>query len=602
MKAVQVGLASVIAAVIITLYIANSRRPLLDPGRSASPSTTVTPNTKRIHLQGEPSSYRESHEATEESNGTATEGDARVDRESVPVRVRGRVEDENGHSVPGIALLVATECGGEFAHTESDVSGHFECTIRLKPTNRICNVAIQSASDDPRVIGVTKGVWGGGASALEVRIYCCSQRVRLSGRILYQDLLPVRKGFVRVPGSDKIVLADRFGNYSLEAACPNGVVRLEYGEIEILGEYVVNYRVTGRPGVPSWTAMHGIDLIVQGGTAECTVCVMNASGSAIPRAILRIDGDSHTSSAGDDGCARVVWRGDRPRSLRVSAPGYCDAWVGLPTSSSNQEAVTVVMPTANMLRGRIVDEHGAGAAGVDVNVMRPQSGPTDQFVTRSDDEGWFEIALCGGDPYFVVYAAHAHRGVVVSPMTEAFLEEPIVLRLAKPERIVGVVREVGGSPISRAVVVAFRSDRSESVPYSTFSKENGAFELSVPNSGKYLVAASRQGYVRHELLIAAPGIQDFLLERAGWISGRIVSKSFERSWAYSVRVFQLLHDGREKPLSKDLRFQGMREFAIEIPSALPGESCFVEIALPGKAALRLPAVIRTTPDYGLVVR
>jgi hypothetical protein len=184
-------------------------------------------------------------------------------------------------------------------------------------------------------------------------------------------------------------------------------------------------------------------------------------------------------------------------TVTITASGYKDAVAEAVVPEEGQpKALTVPLKRGAAIRGRVVDDREAPAAGVDVYaeqaVMQVRSS-TDYpsgGSARTGPDGSFVIEGLEAGRYEVV--AEDETGAQARELVEAGSSEEVVLRLQSPGAVEGTVVSSDGTPVAGARVVTFAPGRPMEGERTTDA--SGSFALENLPPGSYRVAASHEKY------------------------------------------------------------------------------------------------------------
>lgn len=195
-----------------------------------------------------------------------------------------------------------------------------------------------------------------------------------------------------------------------------------------------------------------------------------------------------------DGAGLFVAGPAGPAAHRVlaSAPGHGDAAVDLPGVAPSQRAEhVVVLPPPSSVSGHVVDERGQPVAAA--TLVLDGHGPAGhrRREASSDARGRFAFDGLAAGTWTLTASADGHagsRGQRLS-LTERERMDGVEVVLTRGARLVGVVRDVDGQPVSAPIVATTRPWADTATVRQTRSDEHGRFELSAVPGGTTRVRA-----------------------------------------------------------------------------------------------------------------
>lgn len=229
------------------------------------------------------------------------------------------------------------------------------------------------------------------------------------------------------------------------------VVRLATGE-----ERVLTLRaVAGHPLVVAvqdagGTPISGARVEVFRAPAVDTSRLVFRTGAEVPAAELVASADSD-----GEGIARVEAVPAGAMQVWVAAPGWVAARLEVTVPTDGDRVGPVVLRPGLRLRGRVVQEGGAGVAGAQVSGGPGDSVLNEGFAVRCDAEGWWEVGeLDPGEEWVLRASAPGY-----APASRIKLPQPppaiLEITLQRGKRIKGrVVATEGGDPVVGAEVAA----------------------------------------------------------------------------------------------------------------------------------------------------
>lgn len=218
-----------------------------------------------------------------------------------------------------------------------------------------------------------------------------------------------------------------------------------------------------------------------------------------------------------------------PRDLRDSvsvfarAEGFCEASADATIPLVQNIQVDLVLRRGAEVRGHVVDESGAHAAGLDVFIGFSQFAFNRLDATTATDGSFvFPVVPAGAQTLWILEDDHApvrHDFVVEEGASNV---EDIELVLTRGRTISGTVRDVDGSPLGGIYVIGARD-------HETFGKhvetgEDGRFEISGVPAGSFDLEVMARGWVDRTVSFEADDQWPFdvEIEPAGCVRGRVV--------------------------------------------------------------------------------
>ena len=153
----------------------------------------------------------------------------------------------------------------------------------------------------------------------------------------------------------------------------------------------------------------------------------------------------------------------KPQQLQIKKEGYKSTWRRPPAPTEDADAgeFTVVLfrkrLDQRLVRGRVVDEDGAGLAGIEVSWAQTWGGPDKQDAVTSGDDGVFELRFrTDHDTCHVLASAPGWAPAIVRKVSTGSPEEPteVELQLEAAHWLEGEIVDVEGEPVEGARVKA----------------------------------------------------------------------------------------------------------------------------------------------------
>lgn len=304
------------------------------------------------------------------------------------------------------------------------------------------------------------------------------------------------------------------------------------------------------------------ELFLKPGTGlRATVIGLDGKGvaGAMVTAMAVDGGRSFTGAA--DACGTCLWRLDGECRYDVTARDgeRLAETVRIPGRVGGVEEVRVRVLGVAAIDGRVLDPHGAPAAGASVKVTSdPRGGGRRgfEFSAASEEDGTFHLPLPGAGRYWVT-AEHpdwarspvGDFNVMVGNPTQASV------RLAVRAEFQGVVRWKDGPPITGAAVsfetrAVFGAYGWVSEATETSSGEDGTYRLGNVSSEETYAATCVPDATRPFVRMARPGLrpspQHFVFDFAATMGASIdVAINVDAGDAPREVVTRLrLHDGQ----------------------------------------------------------
>lgn len=326
--------------------------------------------------------------------------------------------------------------------------------------------------------------------------------VRLAGRVVDGGGRPVRGASIRVgeadgPWADEVESGGD-GTFALDGV-PRGRLSLE-----VAGDWVLSGAdETAHVVVPEDARAHTVELVVEPGGAIAGRARTRAgdavSGATVVATPSGAD-TSHPKVVRTDAEGRFVVRGLRARTrwvLQARRDDLAPAFVE--DVAAGASSVELVLEGGGAVAGRVVDDRGAAAEGVEIYAHRVErDGP----VTRALREYAFARSGSGGE-YTVGHLAPGHYRVEVRPPTRIGDPAPAprvfdavvhdarttsieTVSVPRAGDIEVVVRVSDGSGAPRAFEVAL-ARRGSSTPQrvGVHAREDGTFRLAPVAPGEY---------------------------------------------------------------------------------------------------------------------
>jgi hypothetical protein len=301
---------------------------------------------------------------------------------------------------------------------------------------------------------------------------------------------------------------DAEGRFSLEG--------LEEGAFHVWAEGAPGVAV--RPEVRAGT--DGVDLWLGGASLDVTVLDEDgapADGARVT-ALCLDHGRLFEALTAEDGRGRLDSLPAGEYHVLVLKEGWFPELTPVRASGARELAVT--LHRARRLAGRVVDGESP-VPGARVVLAAEHR----QLEARTDDQGRFAFDGLRPEVYEVL-AFHGEREAVKGVWLVAGRDAPeVVLDLARPSQLRGVVRDEEGRPIANAVLSATEpfGPRLQRRKLAALADAGGAYRLGPLADGEYTVRAFNEGFLtRSQKWRPGDGPLDFVLQRALLVEGDVV--------------------------------------------------------------------------------
>ena len=232
-----------------------------------------------------------------------------------------------------------------------------------------------------------------------------------------------------------------------------------------------------------------------------------------------------------------------PRELRddvqvfARSEGLCEASASSPVPLEGDLTVDLVLERGAEVRGTVTDPKGQPLAGVELFIGFSQFA-YGRLDATSDDQGTFVFPVVPAGPQILWvlddrYAPFRHDFEVVVGAANV---PDINVALSTGRTIQGVARNTAGSPLEGIRVIGQRNH--EYFGSGTSTDADGEFELKAVPDGAFELEAYGGDYLRKRAAFDADheGSFDIVLERSGWLRGRVVDAATgEPVEAFTVR-------------------------------------------------------------------
>jgi uncharacterized GH25 family protein len=254
------------------------------------------------------------------------------------------------------------------------------------------------------------------------------------------------------------------------------------------------------------------------------------------------------------------------------------------------EDVELKLTRGGTVKGRVLDENGAGIPGANVsaNLERPPGEDQPQFFfanqggssATTDREGGYTLAHLAAGSYGLRAQAKdrmsATRGQVT--VAEERTLEGIDITLGAGEVLSGRVVDGDGNAIAGATIQVFDRDSAQGR-----SDAEGRFTLKGLKAGRFSVNVSKSGFEPQNLQLEVPGKETlFTLVRAGRIAGNVQAKGRESLPGFQIMATRRDASGGISSRSQSYQPDPTGKFEIEV-----GQGTYVLWAMvPGFAPSR----------------
>jgi hypothetical protein len=454
--------------------------------------------------------------------------------------IQGQVRDLiTGQGVPGVTVAFVPAGASTEIAAESDAQGRYALGLapgryRVRAVGEDVVALDAAAVAEPGEPGEASARTLGGDDAATREIAVAPRSrvqgfdvyvvrlARVHGRVVDGSGQPLGEVLVRHRTSvlDRVIDSSHTAPTGEATTAADGAfsILVPPGEVTLLGS------APGR--TPSSTRIHwvapgaelrGVEIVMDQG-AELAGRVVDAAGRPVPGAQVRARSDDAESAepalaaaADQAGAFRLKALPPGQVVLQAEAAGHAPSASVVVTVSDQGAArqdVVLRLAAPTTLRGRVIDERGAGIAGAVVRALRPMSQVALPRAT-TDAQGGFALALGPGPVYLAAeapgFAPSRQLGVEVPG------PEPIIM-LAPGGTISGVVTGPG-EPLGHFTVHVMRhaaqgSDGGDYWEQGTrVVSPDGSYRMTDLVPGRYSVTASAPGLAPVEQgdVMVAPG-------------------------------------------------------------------------------------------------
>ncbi len=242
--------------------------------------------------------------------------------------------------------------------------------------------------------------------------------------------------------------------------------------------------------------------------------VRDQDGNPIPNATIQSTADHRTTSDDAGHYEFLVGRGAHARHMKIWADGFAPSSQDAPIPETAEEhRLDFTLAHGGRIAGRVVDEAGEPIAGARVSTSLKR------YVIESDEDGQF--VLPSVDATVEHYVLAEKLGYLRSGESARVGAEDFVIVLKRGSTILGVVLDGEGEPVAGAHVRCYDA-RFFNASSSSYSDENGEFELRYSQTGARDLSVERRGFVKHTSKVEIRedmGPIEVRLERGGSIRG-----------------------------------------------------------------------------------
>jgi hypothetical protein len=333
-----------------------------------------------------------------------------------------------------------------------------------------------------------------------------------------------------------------------------------------LHEVVARLRGFSRAARSSVPVGSRVDLYLFPG-ATLTGVVRDGQGEPVPGALVRAEGEirgfggggSALVAAGRDGRFELTGLSGGPYRVVARHPDFSPAWLpGVMVERGAEAQVDVVLHRGAAVSGRLLageDRPVPGRVGVQETDDRPvPQGLDDSLRTEAGADGRFRLVLPPGSHTLAVVApGYAPRSVDTDVGTagapidlgDIAVEPGLVIR--------GRVRDKAGLPIVESQVwgaMPRMMGGGGSGPSEARGEADGTFLLGGLTAGLYRVSVRARGYAEQVKQVEAGTSTEFVLDRAGSISGLVVDDAGAPVESFRILARPLREMGPTSPSPK----------------------------------------------------
>ncbi len=454
--------------------------------------------------------------------------------------IQGQVRDLiTGQGVPGVTVAFVPVGASTEIAAESDAQGRYALGLapgryRVRAVGEDVIALDAAAITEPSEPGDSSARTPGGDDAATREIAVAPRSrvqgfdvyvvrlARVHGRVVDGSGQPLGEVLVRHRTSllDRVIDSSHTAPTGEATTAADGAfsILVPPGEVTLLGS------APGR--TPSSTRIHwvapgaelrGVEIVMDEG-AELTGRVVDAAGRPVAGAQVRARSDDAESAepalgvtADQAGAFRLRALPPGQLVLQAEAAGHAPSASVVVTVSDEPGAarqdVVLRLAAPVTLRGRVIDERGAGIAGAVVRAMRPMSQVALPRAT-TDAQGGFALELGPGPVYLAAEAqgfAPGHQLGIEVPGPEP------IITLARGGTITGVVTGHGAPLAHFTVHVTRHAAHGGGSDYWTHGMRvvspDGSYRMAELVPGRYSVTASAPGLAPVEQggVMVAPG-------------------------------------------------------------------------------------------------
>jgi len=433
--------------------------------------------------------------------------------------IPGRVVDEKGNPVPHATIAILTLDGNESSQESAD-----DGTFALPPLNNQPPYIIQCSHPDfvffeleklvtppcePITITLAKAPV---VEGVVVDAFTNAPIRAFSLRINTNELDDVHDGELEFDDVE-----DPNGRFRLACTTPNStlVIRCE-GYTDFTQRL---FPESGRK-ISITAAMQPFAII--------NATVRNPEGEPVPDAAICLDGvtKEHAYRTNEEG--NVTFQNTPgPCTLHVTANGYAPAQVDVLCEPRREHPVDVELNRGLSLVGTVT-RNGVPQAGIHLSAKTPESPWTDTHVTRTDDNGDYEIT--GLAPGLVAVHALIAEGdsrqdySAITPVSAPNGGRADIDLSFESASIAGTIRNYRNEPFPAHLSIQTTLPNGL-VHCQTAHASDGSYAVDNVPAGDVSVIASQDNAVERRNLRLAPNARmqcDFVLGGTGRITGRVL--------------------------------------------------------------------------------
>lgn len=520
------------------------------------------------------------------------------------ISIQGLIVDQESVPVRDIPIRITSWPGAVDQTVLSDADGHFSALVvphQVGEEVRIRLVPITTL--DSTLIGHNEDIVFDGPMTIRPIVLLSERSCLVTGYLRYETGSPVTSGYVRLAGSQLLVLADPDGFFSISLPILNSSVQVRYGE-------------RNEGFIAEQEAILDLSpLAIRSGALDDVILVLPLANTVWK---LRIVADTGLPVAGADvsttNGARQV-QTDRMGFCTIRTPsrgkmtvairktGYCLRYVTLDTAELENEPLIICLYSLVAFSGLVRSAGGISIPSAKVRTALDPNLLFDVTETFADEVGRFALSVClGNNPYYVVVTTADGRqgqGMFLPGVTQ----EPLVVTVRSHQERFGTVVSSAGLPIEAAFVRAVRDDRFEVASPYCYTGSDGTYRMLLAPNGRYHVSVSKAGFQSIEALVSWEDSFDFILPSAAIVSGTVSFSGPVPDAGFSIRLLAESGEGEGEryTVTGPLHFVHTNRFVLEAGTLSVNSRCWVEIQCAAIGTRLVDAVARSSALYDIAV-